>query len=236
MLRSLLGCALLLVVVTRCVHTSVPISCQWSIGCESIEPLAESKSVPSIDKPITLLSQSINGPFPPTIRAAGAATATTVFNATALRHLRGLQQSAGNPCFALPVDWSSERGQLQMNGRPFHLKGWCVRHGCVGARSGTRTRLPNPFRFHNTGSNWFGFETSVLFPHGLWGATTLDRVFRFMRENGFNALRVPFSAELALTPERVVQVEDPALNNLGNIARLARFVEVAARYDILVGG
>jgi aryl-phospho-beta-D-glucosidase BglC (GH1 family) len=62
----------------------------------------------------------------------------------------------------------------------------------------------------------------------------MDRIFAFMRENGFNALRVPFSAELALDPGRVVRVEDPALNNLGNIERLARFVEVAGRCGILV--
>lgn len=62
----------------------------------------------------------------------------------------------------------------------------------------------------------------------------MDRVFAFMRNNGFNALRVPFSAELALDPGRVVRVEDPALNNLGNIDRLARFVDVAGRYGILV--
>jgi aryl-phospho-beta-D-glucosidase BglC (GH1 family) len=64
----------------------------------------------------------------------------------------------------------------------------------------------------------------------------MDRVFSFMRANGFNALRVPFSAELALDPNRVVQVADPALNNLGNLARLARFVDVAAQYNILVRG
>jgi len=62
----------------------------------------------------------------------------------------------------------------------------------------------------------------------------MDRVFSFLRANGFNGLRVPFSAELALNPDRVVQVADPALDDLGNLERLAKFVDVAAEYDILV--
>lgn len=144
----------------------------------------------------------------------------------------------------MPVDWSSERGQLLVNGRPFHLKGRCVRMSleCKGGRAASSVNMTHealipqltPTRAAPIGSNWFGFETNTFFPHGLWGAATMDRVFQFMRENGFNALRVPFSAELALNPGRVVRVEDPALDNLGNIDRLARFVDVAARYDILV--
>ena len=35
--------------------------------------------------------------------------------------LRGLQP--GGPCFPLPVDWSSERGQILLNDFPFHIKG-----------------------------------------------------------------------------------------------------------------
>jgi hypothetical protein len=126
--------------------------------------------------------------------------------------LRGLHahgpHRGGVSCFPLPLDWSSERGQILVNGRPFHLKG----------------------------ANWFGFETETFYPHGLWGATTMDRVFAFMRANDFNAVRVPFSAELALDPGRVVPVVDPALDGLSNIDRLAAFVDAAARYNILVRG
>lgn len=64
----------------------------------------------------------------------------------------------------------------------------------------------------------------------------MDRIFGFMRAQGFNALRVPFSAELALDPGRVVRVGDPALDNLGNLDRLIRFVDVASQYSILVRG
>lgn len=61
-------------------------------------------------------------------RAAVVASTTGNPNATRAlpSRLRGLQ--SGAPCFELPLDWSSERGQLLVNGRPFHLKGtnWCV--------------------------------------------------------------------------------------------------------------
>lgn len=173
---------------------------------------------------------------------AAAATTTTSQNVTRAvpsRSLRGLQ--AGDPCFMLPVDWSSERGQILLNGYPFHIK---VRFVLGADRGGLDQKVvgshhrskharihPNP-----PGTNYFGFETNTFFPHGLWGDTTMDRVFTFMRENGFNALRAPFSAELALDPGRVVRVADPALDNLGNIDRIARFVDVAAEYNILVRG
>ena len=112
-------------------------------------------------------------------------------------------------CFptTTPLEWTSEEGELRVGGFPFHLKG----------------------------ISWFGFETQEAYPHGLWlGPGTADRILRSLRDNGFNALRIPFSAELALNPNRVVQVADPALDGLGNLARLAKFVDMAAQYNILV--
>lgn len=56
----------------------------------------------------------------------------------------------------------------------------------------------------------------------------------FVRSNGFNALRVPFAAELALNPNKVAYFPDPALSGLTNMARLAKFVDLAAAKDLLV--
>jgi endoglucanase len=116
-----------------------------------------------------------------------------------------------DPCFALDVDsplrWTSEEGELRVNGHPFHLKG----------------------------INWFGFETPSFYPHGLWGATSLNRVFNFLRDNSFNVIRLPFSAEMALNDGQVVTVPgEPVLDKLTNIKRLAKFVDVAAEYNLLV--
>jgi aryl-phospho-beta-D-glucosidase BglC (GH1 family) len=82
--------------------------------------------------------------------------------------------------------------------------------------------------------SWFGFETDKFYPHGLWGATNVSNVLGFLRQNGFNAIRVPFSAELALKPNDKYWVGDSGLDNLGNVARLAKFVDLCASFDMLV--
>ncbi len=51
-----------------------------------------------------------------------------------------------------------------------------------------------------TGVNWFGFETSLYVPHGLW-SRDYRSMLQQMRDLGFNTIRVPFSdAMLDKTP------------------------------------
>ena len=57
----------------------------------------------------------------------------------------------------------------------------------------------NEERFHLKGLNWFGFETSDYVVHGLW-QVSMDSLFDFITKNKFNAIRIPFSVELALNP------------------------------------
>ena len=172
---------------------------------------------------LALPAASASSALPSAQRRLRATTpADTPINGT-----RALQN--GGPCFsfsdATPLEWTSEQGELRVNGFTFHLKG-------VSVRSTPPTHPPATHPIH---IQWFGFETDVYFPHGLWGATTTDRVFRFLRANGFNAIRIPFSAELALEPGRVVRVAgEPELDNLGHLARLARFVDLAAQHNLLV--
>jgi endoglucanase len=47
------------------------------------------------------------------------------------------------------------------------------------------------------GANWFGLETEVYCLHGLW-SVSMKSILDFIQQNGFNAVRVPFSAEVAL--------------------------------------
>jgi endoglucanase len=47
------------------------------------------------------------------------------------------------------------------------------------------------------GVNYFGFETEVFTLHGLW-QVSLTSLLDFCKNNGFNAIRMPFSTELAL--------------------------------------
>ena len=46
--------------------------------------------------------------------------------------------------------------------------------------------------------NWFGLETELYAPHGLWARNWQDMMDQ-MKELGFNAIRLPFSGELATT-------------------------------------
>ena len=52
-------------------------------------------------------------------------------------------------------------------------------------------------RFNLKGTSWFGFETSLYVFHGLW-AQDYHFFIDFMANYSFNALRLPFSAYLAL--------------------------------------
>jgi aryl-phospho-beta-D-glucosidase BglC (GH1 family) len=46
-----------------------------------------------------------------------------------------------------------------------------------------------------TGVNWFGFETTNMFPHGLW-ARDYHGVLLQIRSMGFNCIRIPFCDEM----------------------------------------
>jgi endoglucanase len=46
-----------------------------------------------------------------------------------------------------------------------------------------------------TGISWFGFETSVFAPHGLW-ARPLDAIVDDVKALGYNMLRIPFATQM----------------------------------------
>ena len=46
-----------------------------------------------------------------------------------------------------------------------------------------------------TGVNWFGFETTNMFPHGLW-ARDYHGVLKQVRDMGFNCIRIPFCNQM----------------------------------------
>ena len=52
------------------------------------------------------------------------------------------------------------------------------------------------------GVNWFGFETEVYCLHGLW-SVSMKSILDFIQKNEFNALRIPFSAEVALDLDKI---------------------------------
>ncbi|GMR48746.1 hypothetical protein PMAYCL1PPCAC_18941 [Pristionchus mayeri] len=65
------------------------------------------------------------------------------------------------------LEWTTAGGQIMVNGQPLVLKG----------------------------INYFGFETETYAPHGIW-SYDLNYYLDFIKNNGFNAIRVPFSLEM----------------------------------------
>ncbi|MDC7223611.1 MAG: cellulase family glycosylhydrolase [Spirochaetales bacterium] len=57
-----------------------------------------------------------------------------------------------------------------------------------------------------TGVNWFGFETDIYVPHGLW-VRDYKSMLQQMKDLGFNTVRLPFSNEmLDQTPSEGIQI------------------------------
>jgi aryl-phospho-beta-D-glucosidase BglC (GH1 family) len=49
-----------------------------------------------------------------------------------------------------------------------------------------------------TGVNWFGFETSMMYPHGIW-ARDCKSMLKQIKDNGFNCIRFPWSNDILKT-------------------------------------
>jgi endoglucanase len=67
----------------------------------------------------------------------------------------------------LPHKFESTGGVIKCNDQPVHIKG----------------------------ANWSGLETPDFVLHGLW-SVSLDSILSFLKDNDFNALRIPVSVEL----------------------------------------
>jgi endoglucanase len=83
----------------------------------------------------------------------------------------------------------------------------------------------------------FGYETFLELPQGLhvWG---LDQAFAFLAQHRFNAIRLPFSLEWALTdwdapPEHQYNLP-PDLRGLSTADVFHRLLDAAARHGVLV--
>lgn len=86
------------------------------------------------------------------------------------------------------------------------------------------------------GLSWFGFETQDFVVNGLW-AHSMDYYLDRLRENGFNFLRVPFSAEWVLynptiRPTSAAVQADPSLSSLTSFEILDRLIDGCASRDM----
>ncbi|CAK4700398.1 hypothetical protein AeMF1_006892 [Aphanomyces euteiches] len=72
------------------------------------------------------------------------------------------------------LDFEAKLDGIYLNGSPFFIKG----------------------------ASYFGFETDIYVPHGLWGgneSTTIQKVATLLASNGFNAVRLPFAVDAVLS-------------------------------------
>ncbi|MDQ0315948.1 aryl-phospho-beta-D-glucosidase BglC (GH1 family)/uncharacterized protein YuzE [Amorphus orientalis] len=77
--------------------------------------------------------------------------------------------------------------------------------------------------------NWFGMETDLSAPHGLWARNWQDMMDQ-MKEEGFNAIRLPFSGELVATggsPSGIDFAKNPDLAGLSGMEIMDKIVDYA---------
>ena len=143
----------------------------------------------------------------------------TISESTNVKYDDNLQyiDEEGRTCYMIPnnengakkLEWKTENGELFFNNKPFHLKG----------------------------TSWFGFETPARMPHGLW-LNDLDSILSFLKENKFNAIRLPFSVVLMHYYKESVQWNMPLLDQYLHgrtaIEMMELIVDKAAEYDILI--
>lgn len=78
----------------------------------------------------------------------------------------------------MPLCFEAARGSIWLNNKPFFLKG----------------------------ASYFGMESDICVPHGLWGghdSTTLAKVAQLLRTNGFNLVRVPLAVSAVVNNIKV---------------------------------
>lgn len=87
-----------------------------------------------------------------------------------------------------------------------------------------------------TGVNWFGLETPLFAPHGLWTRNWEDMLDQIV-ETGFNAIRLPFSNELlqpSSVPSSIDFGKNPDLKGLSGLQIMDRVIEGAGHRDLVI--
>lgn len=129
-------------------------------------------------------------------------------NATARSSLHSRRATELDDIWASLPQYSAAAGKLKMSGRPFQLKG----------------------------ASWFGAEGVGKAPDGLW-VHNVTFYLRFLSQNGFNAVRLPFALDNVLSdsgPSINMVRSAPYLRGLSYLQVLERVVDAAANIGMLV--
>ena len=87
-----------------------------------------------------------------------------------------------------------------------------------------------------TGINWFGLETDVLAPHGLW-SRNWEEMLDQTASLGYNTIRLPYSNELfdpSLRPQGIDYAKNPDLQDLDGLQVMDKIVEGAGKRGMKV--
>ncbi|POM72808.1 Cell 5A endo-1,4-betaglucanase, partial [Phytophthora palmivora] len=112
------------------------------------------------------------------------------------------------------------------------------KNGQIVAVAANGTEVPIQIK----GVNWFGMETSLAVPFGLWenadNGTTAYEIAAFLARNNFNAVRLPVSVENVLDnnpPQKgVINLSsNRAINGTDFISTLQTLIKSLAYRDIL---
>lgn len=88
------------------------------------------------------------------------------------------------------------------------------------------------------GVNWFGMETNVLAPHGLWSVNYKD-LLKQIADHGYNSLRLPFSNDLLKNPTSQMPTSinyyaNPELEGLTSLQILDAIIDEAGLLGLKV--
>jgi endoglucanase len=84
------------------------------------------------------------------------------------------------------------------------------------------------------GTSWFGFESDVMAPHGLWTQRTVASFLDQVQSFGFNLLRLPYSNDLLKPDAKGQWVYDPAITNAAPLDRLDYIINECGKRGISV--
>jgi endoglucanase len=87
-----------------------------------------------------------------------------------------------------------------------------------------------------TGMSWFGMETDVLAPHGLWSRNWQEMLDQ-LAGLGYNTIRLPYSNELfdpSLQPQGIDYSLNPDLKGLSGIQIMDKIIEGAGKRGLKV--
>ncbi|KAF8354645.1 hypothetical protein PRIPAC_96268, partial [Pristionchus pacificus] len=86
------------------------------------------------------------------------------------------------------------------------------------------------------GINYFGFESETYTPHGIW-SYDLNFYLDFIKNNNFNAIRVPFSLEMVKNNPSNLNINcgsNPGLCGKTALQLLDAFIDRAAERGLLI--